>query len=91
MKEGMKEGKICQSCGMPMIVEETFGTNADGSKNEDYCCFCFQGGKFTEPKITKEEMTDKVSEFMMQMGMPESQAKRTAKDTIRKLKRWRGK
>lgn len=76
---------------MPMVVEETYGTNADGSVNEEYCCFCFQGGKFTEPKITKEDMIEKVSEFMMQMGMPEPQAKKMARDTIRKLKRWRGK
>ncbi len=76
---------------MPMVVEETFGTNADGSINEEYCCFCFQDGKFTEPKITKEDMIEKVSDFMIQMGMPESQAKKRARDTIRKLKRWRGK
>lgn len=87
----MKGGKICQSCGMPMVVEETFGTNADGSMNEEYCCFCFQDGEFTEPDITKEEMIEKISGFMTQMGMPESQAKRKAKDSIRTLKRWRGK
>ena len=29
------EQKFCQSCGMP-LTEEILGTNADGSKNEDY-------------------------------------------------------
>ena len=29
------EQKFCQSCGMP-LTEEVLGTNADGSKNEDY-------------------------------------------------------
>ena len=30
------EQKFCQSCGMP-LTQEILGTNADGSKNEDYC------------------------------------------------------
>ena len=30
-----KEMKFCQSCGMP-LTEDVLGTNADGSKNEDY-------------------------------------------------------
>jgi len=29
------EQKFCQSCGMP-LTSEVLGTNADGSKNEDY-------------------------------------------------------
>ena len=31
-----KEQKFCQSCGMP-LTNDVLGTNADGSKNEDYC------------------------------------------------------
>ena len=30
-----KKIKYCQSCGMP-LTDEVLGTNADGSKNEDY-------------------------------------------------------
>lgn len=30
-----KETKFCQSCGMP-LTEDVLGTNADGSKNEDF-------------------------------------------------------
>ena len=32
------EMKICQSCGMPM-KEEQYGTNGDGSVNDNYCCY----------------------------------------------------
>ena len=32
--------KFCQSCGMP-LTEDVLGTNADGSKNEDYCMYCY--------------------------------------------------
>ncbi|MBS7391063.1 MAG: hypothetical protein KIG51_03075, partial [Fibrobacter sp.] len=30
------ETRFCQSCGMP-LTNEILGTNADGSKNEEYC------------------------------------------------------
>lgn len=46
----MKKGKsvICQSCGMPMVAHQHFGTNFDLSINQDYCCFCYQKGKYTK-------------------------------------------
>ena len=33
-----KEVKFCQSCGMP-LTNDVLGTNADGSKNEEYCMY----------------------------------------------------
>ncbi|MFA4967923.1 MAG: zinc ribbon domain-containing protein, partial [Candidatus Margulisiibacteriota bacterium] len=32
----MEKQSICQSCSMPMREEADFGTNADGSKNQEY-------------------------------------------------------
>ena len=37
---------ICQSCAMPLYSDDVYGTNADGSKNEDYCKYCYVDGKF---------------------------------------------
>ena len=37
-QENSMKQKFCQSCGMP-LTEEVLGTNADGSKNEDYCMY----------------------------------------------------
>ena len=40
--------KSCHSCGMPMKQDpQGGGTNADGSKNEIYCSYCYQNGDFT--------------------------------------------
>ena len=36
------ETKFCQSCGMPLQKNEELGTNHDGSKNEEYCCYCYK-------------------------------------------------
>jgi len=33
---------LCQSCAMPLKEEKDFGTNTDGSQNDDYCCHCWQ-------------------------------------------------
>lgn len=50
-----KKMVLCQSCAMPLVKEEDFGTNADGSKNMDYCVYCFKDGKFT-CETTMEEI-----------------------------------
>jgi len=49
--------KICQSCAMFLVKDEDYGTNADGSKNEDYCVYCFKDGEFTMD-TTMEEMIE---------------------------------
>ncbi len=74
---------------MPIEMLEDFGTNADGRMNEEYYKFCFQKGRFTEPDIIREQMIDKVVGFMVtQMKMSEPEAKKMAKTSIPKLKRW---
>ena len=48
--------KYCQCCGMPMgNTDEMYGNNEDGSKNVDYCKYCFENGKFTSD-CTMDEM-----------------------------------
>ena len=55
--------KYCQSCAMPMGSDETKGTNADKSLNEDYCCYCFVDGKFTQ-NLTMDEMIEHCAQFV---------------------------
>ncbi|RBQ23112.1 hypothetical protein ALNOE001_11280 [Candidatus Methanobinarius endosymbioticus] len=38
--------EFCQSCAMPMN-KNVNGTNDDGTKNKDYCMYCYQKGEFT--------------------------------------------
>ena len=42
------ETKFCQSCGMPLQKNEELGTNHDGSKNEEYCCYCYKDFHYTK-------------------------------------------
>ena len=56
------EQKFCQSCGMP-LTDEILGTNADGSKNEDYCIYCYKDGKFLQD-CTMDEMIAFCAQFV---------------------------
>lgn len=57
-----KEMKFYQSCGMP-LTDELLGTNANGSKNDDYCFYCYKDGAFTG-NFTMEEMAEYCSMFV---------------------------
>lgn len=76
---------FCQSCSMPMDSEETLGTNPDGSKNRDYCTYCYQNGAFT---------LDTTLEGMVEVCVPHmghlapDQARRQLQEVLPKLKRW---
>jgi len=88
MDESQAQGSFCQSCAMPMQKPEDFGTNADGSKGEEYCQYCFQNGEFTEPDLTMKRMVEKCAGIMKQMNAPEAQIEQT-KQFIPTLKRWK--
>ena len=84
------KGPFCQSCGMPMRRATDFGVGADGLRVNDYCHFCFDDGKFTEPEITPQQMEEKCASFMMrQTFTPEMEARTLMHDVIPRLKRWR--
>ena len=88
------EQKFCQSCGMP-LTEEILGTNADGSKNEDYCIYCYKDGAFTGD-FTMEQMVEYCSMFVEEYNKNTGQNLTACqyKDVLRQfyptLKRWKG-
>ena len=84
-------GPFCQSCGMPLSKAEDFGTAAEGFRVNDYCHFCYQKGRFTQPDITRAEMVEKGVAILKRQGvMSEAQARHLMAAVIPKLKRWRG-
>lgn len=88
MMENYENQKFCQSCAMPM-TDEQFGTNADGSKNEDYCIYCFKDGEFTSD-MTMDEMMNFCIEKMVEVHqeIDKSEASSMMKEVFPKLKRW---
>ncbi len=83
------QGPFCQSCSMPMGSPELFGTCADGSTSSDFCTYCYQNGKFTEPAITLDEMIEKCTAILVHRKiMPADKAKQFMQNMIPLLKRW---
>ena len=72
---------------MPMMKPEDFGTDINGSKNDEYCTYCFQNGKFTSD-VTLEQMIERLVPMHNQMGMTEEEARKIANENLPKLKRW---
>ena len=81
-------GQVCQSCGKPLSKDADKGTEKSGSPSAVYCNHCYQGGKFTEPDLTAEQMVEKVKGRMAEMRFPKFLANLFTKK-IPGLQRWR--
>lgn len=84
------EEKLCQSCGMPMgEQDELFGTNQDGSKNLEYCKYCYEKGAFTA-ECTMEEMIEFCVPHMADeaSGITPEKAREMMQQYFPALKRW---
>lgn len=82
--------KFCQSCGMPLTGEKILGTNTDGSKNDDYCTYCYEKGDF-KADVTLEEMIEFCIPHMVKANpnMSEEEARKSMMAFFPTLKRWK--
>ena len=82
--------KYCQSCAMPLVKSEQYGTNANGSTNADYCVYCFKDGVFTAD-MTMDEMISFCVKPMLEHNkdMTAEQAAAMMKQFFPTLKRWK--
>ena len=80
---------FCQSCAMP-LEEKIYGTNEDGTKNEEYCIYCYKNGKFTSD-MSMEEMKNFCIQKMVEFvpNMTKEKATEMMNETFPKLKRWK--
>lgn len=78
---------FCQSCSMPMDSADLWGTNKDGSKNTEYCKFCYTDGHFTNPDLTFEEMKEHMIKVMGKNNLP-ADIVEAAINRLPFLKRW---
>jgi hypothetical protein len=83
----MKHEQFCQSCSMP-LSEDLLDTEINGSKNTDYCKFCYQDGKFTHPEYTMEEMISHIQCRLDKEELSEDVIE-SAIGRLPQLKRWK--
>lgn len=85
----------CQSCGLPLVKPEEFGTDAAGNPNEEYCIYCYKDGAFTQD-LTLDQMIGINLQFLDQWNKDSAKqwTKEEAREELRKmmprLKRWAG-
>jgi hypothetical protein len=75
---------------MPLTKSEDHGTEKDGSKNEKYCHYCFQNGKFTSD-MSLDEMIEVSAKGWSDQDQKVSlmQARAQMKHMLPYLERWR--
>ena len=86
----MENVNTCQSCGMQMSKPEESGTEANGSASQDYCCYCYQNGKFEDENMTLDEMIEACAPYLVEAGDAKSldEARAMLKEYLPTLKRW---
>ena len=57
---------VCQSCGMP-LNDDILAKNTDGSFNEQYCMWCWDGEGFAQD-CTMEEMVEHYTPYVAAMA-----------------------
>lgn len=78
------------------LTDDNRGTNADGSRNFDYCIYCYKDGKFTQD-MTMEQMIDHCARFTDEINrqsgqnLTQEQAKEMMRQFFPHLKRWKQK
>ena len=73
---------------MPMDDESVFGTNADGTKNADYCIYCYKDGNFID-QVSMEEYIEMMVPFASQANMTGEEMRNHCKTIFPTLKRWK--
>ena len=78
------------------LTDENRGTNADGSRREDYCVYCYKNGEFTQ-EFTMTQMIEFCLQFFDQWNVQAEckltpiQAKEQMLQYFPHLKRWKEK
>lgn len=85
---GTPQQLICQCCGMP-LDDVTISREPDGTRNENYCKWCYTDGKFVYSSI--EELTDFLAEHMANAAYPPEQVRAYLAEHLPKLDHWKKK
>jgi len=74
-----------------MHQPEHFGTEADGSRSEAYCVYCYKDGAFTMPDATLEQMVEISAKGWSDQDptVTFEQAKAQMQSVLPSLERWR--
>lgn len=76
---------VCQCCGMP-LDDSSISKEENGEFNEEYCKWCYSGGKFAYTDINT--LIDFCAEHMSNESFPSEQVRAYMSEMLPKLKYW---
>lgn len=84
---------LCQSCGMLLQQDSDKGTEADGSKSEEYCTYCYQQGRFTQDITLEEQIEHNLQDLddwnkSTGLNLTKEEARAQLMEFLPTLKRW---
>ena len=77
---------ICQCCGMP-LDDSSISRELDGTFNEEYCKWCYTGGKFVYTSLA--ELTEFLTQHMANENWPPVQARAFFEAQLPTLNHWK--
>ena len=79
--------RYCESCGM-ILTPADYGSDADGSKDEHYCKWCYEQGKYTYETTMDAMIEDCAPRLAENTGMSRDEAVSLMGAVLPHLKRW---
>lgn len=70
------------------LSEDVLGSESDGSKNREFCKFCYHNGRFTHPDYSLEQMIEHLQSHMDKEKLPADIVEK-AIGRLPHLKRWK--
>ena len=77
---------FCQCCGMP-LEDSILSREIDGTLNEEYCKWCYEGGQFHYS--SPEELIDFCVNHMATADWPAEQVRAHMEAVVPQLKHWK--
>jgi len=81
--------EYCQSCYMQMEEPKDFGTETDGKVSGDYCCHCYQKGKFTSEMTFEQAVEANIPWWRNEADKSDDEARERIMAVFPTLKRWK--
>lgn len=79
--------RYCESCGM-ILTPADYGSDADGSKDEHYCKWCYEQGRYTYETTMDAMIEDCAPRLAENTGMSRDEAVSLMGAVLPHLKRW---
>lgn len=89
---GEDRNKYCQCCTYPLDNLDEFGTNEDGTWNDDYCIYCHKDGEWVDPHLTIQDVIKHTIPYMTAPTATEDEIHEVHKrlaEWLPTLKRWK--